>query len=146
MESYQSWCVEDLLEVVGPALLLGPHIGVSTSMLLEDSEVGAGLDCRVLARRSAQGILRCSKGIEIATQNRDDFRSFLGFLSKMQTYNFLLAEDADRGCLGHLLGCAIGVDGDASASGLGLFVFAVDTVFLGDRHLEFVVWCVWRRR
>jgi hypothetical protein len=115
-------------------------------MLLEDSEVGAGLDCRVLARRSAQGILRCSKGIEIATQNRDDFRSFLGFLSKMQTYNFLLAEDADRGCLGHLLGCAIGVDGDASASGLGLFVFAVDTVFLGDRHLEFVVWCVWRRR
>jgi hypothetical protein len=115
-------------------------------MLLKDSEVGAGLDCRVLARRLARRTLRCSKVIGIDTRDADDFRSFLGFLSKMQTYNLLLAEDTDRGCLGLLDWSAIGVDGDASASSLGLFVFAVDAVFLGDRHLEFVIWCVWRRR
>jgi hypothetical protein len=139
MESCQSWWVEGLLEVVGPALLLGPDIGVSTSMLLKDSKVGAGLDCRVLARRSARGTLRCSKVIGIDTQDNNDFRKILSFLRRMQTYNFLLTEDTDRGCLWWLLGCAIGVDGNASASGLGLFVFAVDAVLFGDRHFEFGV-------
>jgi hypothetical protein len=57
------------------------------------------------------------------------------------TYNFLLAEDADRGCLLGLDGGTVRVDGDTSASGLGLLVLAVDTVLLGDRHLE-CMWCV----
>jgi hypothetical protein len=57
----------------------------------------------------------------------------------MQTYNLLLAEDTDGGCLGWFFGRSIGVDRDASASGLGLFVFAMDAVLFGDRHLEFGV-------
>jgi hypothetical protein len=42
--------VSRLLELVGPALLLGPCIGVGAGMLLKDSEVRAGLDYLVLAK------------------------------------------------------------------------------------------------
>jgi hypothetical protein len=59
----------------------------------------------------------------------------------VKTYNFLLAEDADRGSLLGLDGGTVGVDGNASASGLGLLVLAVDAVLLGDRHLEWYVVC-----
>jgi len=43
--------VESLLELVGPALLLGPCIGVGASVLLKDSKVGAGLDYHMSAIR-----------------------------------------------------------------------------------------------
>jgi hypothetical protein len=42
--------VSGLLELVGPALLLGPCIGVCTGVLLKDSKVGAGLDNLMLAK------------------------------------------------------------------------------------------------
>jgi hypothetical protein len=64
-------------------------------------------------------------------------------LKTAQTYNFLLAEDADGGCLLGLDGGTVGVDGNASTSGLGLLVLAVDTVLLGDRHLDCMSCVVW---
>lgn len=54
------------------------------------------------------------------------------------TYQLLFAKDTDGGGLGDLLGGAVGVDGDASAGGLGLLVLAVDTVLLGDGHLDWM--------
>ncbi|KAB8542139.1 hypothetical protein FH972_025602 [Carpinus fangiana] len=46
----------------------------------------------------------------------------------------LAAELADALLLGFLDGRTVGVDGHARASGLGFFVLAVDTIFLGDGH------------
>jgi hypothetical protein len=60
----------------------------------------------------------------------------LGYAQVTQTHQLLLAENTDRGCLRNLLWGAIGVDRDTGAGGLGLLVLAVDTVLLGDRHLE----------
>jgi hypothetical protein len=60
--------VKTLLEFVGPALLLGPHIGVGTSMLLKDSEVGAGLDGRVLAECLL--FIGCSGVLELLPSTR----------------------------------------------------------------------------
>jgi hypothetical protein len=37
------------------------------------------------------------------------------------------------------------VDRDTSASSLGLLVLAVDTVLLGDRHLDCVTCLVWQK-
>ena len=112
--------VESLLELVGPALLLGPCIRVGAGVLLKDSKVGAGLDYRASARRPQDG-----SGLGSALR-RDG----------LATHQLLLAENADRGCLWLLLGGSIGVDGNASAGGLGLLVLAVNAVLLGDRHLE----------
>lgn len=89
------------LELVGPALLLGPDVGVGGSVLLENGKVG--------------------------------------------TSQLLLAEGADRSCLGLLYRSSIGVDGNASASSLSLLVLAVDTVLLGNRHLDCVSCLVWQK-
>lgn len=49
--------VSGLLELVGPALLLGPCIGVGTGVLLKDSKVRAGLDYLMLAKSLIFGTL-----------------------------------------------------------------------------------------
>lgn len=68
-----------------------------------------------------------------------------GETKREQTYQLLLAEDADRSGLLGLDRGAVGVDRDTSASSLGLFVLAVDTVLLGDRHLDCVTCLVWQK-
>lgn len=80
------------LELIRPALLLGPLVAVGAGMLLEDLQVGA---------------------VEL-----------------------FAAVDAHGLGLGRLHGSSVGVDCNTCARGFGLLVLAVDTVFLGDRHVE----------
>ena len=106
--------MSSLLELGGPALFLGPGIRMGTSVVLELLEVGVDL------QTTKSALLLCNHSL----------------CSSLKTYQLLLAKDADGRGLGGLLGGTVGVDGDASAGGFGLFVLAVDTVLLGDGHLE----------
>lgn len=78
------------LKVLREALLLGPSLGVSASVVLH--------------------------------------------LLLVVSSQCLEAELASRDLLGSLLGGTVGVDGDASASGLGLLVLELSAVLVGDGH------------
>lgn len=103
--------MSSLRELLGPALLLGPGLGVGAGMLLEDFEV----------RIVLKGRIRSTVTDHTAQH--------------WNTHQLFAAESADRLGLVLLDRRAVGMDLHASARLVGLLVLLLNAVFLGDRHV-----------
>jgi len=110
-------------KLLWPALLLGPHVRVRAGVLLEDLEVGV--------------VLRAPSQHGPNAPKRQNIR-------KGETNQLLATKGADRLWLGGFDGGSVCVDGDAGAGRVGLFLLAVDAVFLCDGHVG--VWGFESRR
>jgi hypothetical protein len=69
-----------LLELVGPALFLGPGVGVCVCVLFQDGQVGAGLDCTKVNQNMfrMKSVVKLTNSFLQKTQIDVAFAAFLG--------------------------------------------------------------------
>lgn len=129
------------LELIWPALLLGPLIVVRIGMLLEDFQVGVVL-CAEREGRSQFSkhyiytLCFCSP-LEKSIKSTRSVKGKKEKKKKKKTYELLATKCTDGFGLGCFHGSSVGVDFGTGSSCVGLLLLAMDAVFLGDGHLFF---------